>query len=271
MPIEIAVNKPTSVKSPKPPKKEANELAAFTEYMIRVMSERFRNQAIKALNAGTVEKFADAQTGNYAKIFLNLAGSVTSKMIAQFGDYRIEEMVSKVLGKVDKRARDEFYSRIENTIGISSKELAATEAMKSTTEALMLETSQWVKKLRDETMELYTSNTLRAMTLGTGLEGVLDEFDQMEEKRKGHAKFTARNQINTYNSVSTKIRAQNLGIEKGKWVTAHDERVRPSHKDRDGKEFDLAEGLYSPIDGKHLLPGTDFNCRCTYLLILPEE
>lgn len=268
---EIVAAKPTAIKAPVAPKAEANELASFSEYMVKIMSERFRNQAIRGLQASTVEKFADAQPGNFAKVFLKLAGEVQAKMLAQFGDDRIEDMVNKILRKVDKRGRDEFYARIEKTVGINSKELAATEGMKATTNALMLETSQWVKKLRDETLELYTANTLRAMTLGTGLEGILAEFDGMEEKRKNHAKFTARNQINSYNSISTKIRAQNLGITQAKWVTAHDERVRPSHAERNGKEFYLDKGLYSSMDDKYLLPGTDYQCRCTYTLILPEE
>lgn len=336
---QLTASSPTPIRTGAAPKTQERELEAVTVYMVEQISKRFLSGAINALQAGTVEKFADsamvmrkhwrtefvdrdyshlvdksgneydcydesapddcelvtvtrkeevqlydvkltkvdtryfadAQSGNYAKIFLGLAGKVTNKMLDQFSDDRIEEMVNKILKKVDNRSRDEFYSRIEKTIGISSKELAATEAMKETTNALMLETSQWVKKLRDETLELYTSNTLRAMALGNGLEGITDEFDQLKEKRKNHAKFTARNQVNNYNSISTKIRAQNLGITQAVWVTAHDERVRPSHQAREGKTFNLDEGLYSSLDGKTLLPGTDYQCRCTMTLILPEE
>jgi SPP1 gp7 family putative phage head morphogenesis protein len=268
---QLTANNPTSIRTSAAPKTQERELEAVTVFMVEQISKRFLSGAINALQVGTVEKFADAQSGNYAKIFLGLAGKVTNKMLDQFSDDRIEEMVDKILKKVDSKSRDEFYSRIEKTIGISSKELAATEAMKETTNALMLETSQWVKKLRDETLELYTSNTLRAMALGNGLEGITDEFDQLKEKRKNHAKFTARNQVNNYNSISTKIRAQNLGITQAVWVTAHDERVRPSHEAREGKTFNLDEGLYSSLDGKTLLPGTDYQCRCTMTLILPEE
>lgn len=268
---ELKAAKPTPIRVKPPTKSAERELADVMEYMVDQITKRFKNGAIKGLQAGTVEKFADAQAGNYAKVFLKLASRVQRSIVSRFDDDRIEAMVFGILDKVDNRSRDEFYSAIEGAIGISSKELAATEGMKATTNALKLETAQWVKKLRDETLEMYTSNALRAMSLGNGLDGILDEFEGMEEKRKNHAKTVARTQINTYNSLSTKIRAQNLGITQAVWVTANDERVRPSHAQRDGKVFDLDKGLYSSIDGKYLLTGVDYGCRCTARYVLPGD
>ena len=109
------------------------------------------------------------------------------------------------------------------------------------------------------------------MAQGDSLDTIVSQFDGLVAKRKNHAKFLARNQVQNYNSVTTKIRAQNLGITKAVWITAGDERVRPSHADREDKEFDLSEGLYSSFDDKYLLPGTDYNCRCTYEMIIPSE
>jgi uncharacterized protein with gpF-like domain len=59
-------------------------------------------------------------------------------------------------------------------------------------------------------------------------------------------------------------------VKRAVWDTAGDESVRASHIGRDGEEFDLAEGLYSSMDGKWLLPGVDYNCRCTARYILDD-
>lgn len=348
---ELKAAKPTPIKVKPPTKTQERELSDVMEYMVDQITKRFKNGAIKGMQVGTVEKFADsiqlvqktththyreikrhrfydaagndldeddirrasdydedlqytseeyavkqpyythsfamadcnpenflsqfrfkdAQSGNYAKVFLKLASRVQRSIVSRFDDDRIEAMVFGILDKVDTRSRDDFYSAIEGAVGISSKELAATEGMKATTNALKLETAQWVKQLRDETLEMYTSNTLRAMALGNGLDGILDEFDGLAEKRKNHSKMVARNQINNYNSISTKIRAQNLGITQGVWVASMDERTRPSHAERDGKTFDLDKGLYSSLDGKHLLTGTDYACRCTTRFIIPGD
>ncbi|MCV0420077.1 MAG: minor capsid protein [Microbacterium sp.] len=344
---EIKAEKPTPVKSPKSPRAIENEMGDFLSFMVEQMAQRFRNQALEALNVSTVEKFADiklevsrerrvidryedktvifyeereftdsggvtwsrderverqerqpvyrterfdteimasginpsdvilnfedAQTGNFAAVFLSLAKKVKRKLLKQFDDDRIEAEMRRQLGRLDKKSRDVFYSRIAAKVGIDVKDLIAREGLKSTTNALMLETAQWVKALRDESLEKFTNNTLFAMTQGESLDTIVGQFSEVVSERKNHARFLARNQVQNYNSVTTKIRAQNLGITKAIWLTAGDERVRPSHEVRDGKEFDLAEGLYSSTDGQYLLPGIDYNCRCTYELIIPAE
>jgi len=78
--------------------------------------------------------------------------------------------------------------------------------------AYQLETMQWIKKMRDDTLQQWTSQTLRQMAEGKGLPEILSEFDGMVEQRKGHAKMIARTQISTFNSLTSKARAQNLGI-----------------------------------------------------------
>ena len=171
--------------------------------------------------------------------------------------------------KVNKRNKKELYGRLESQIGISRDELEATEGLTFQINAYKLETSQWVKKLRDETLEDWTANTLRLMADGKGLPEIMTQFDGMVEKRKGNAKMVARTQIASFNSLTTKARAQNLGLTRAVWVTSGDERVRRSHATRNGKEFDLSEGLYSPQDGKTLLPGTDYQCRCDYRILIP--
>jgi len=286
---EIKAEKPTPIKSPKSPRSIENEMGDFLSFMVEQMAQRFRNQVLDQLNVSTVDKFADealdpadavtlsrhafkdAQTGNFAAILLRLAKKTKRKLLKQFDDTRIEAETRKQLSKLDRKSREAFYSRIAAKVGIDVKDLIAREGLKSTTNALMLETAQWVKKLRDESLESFTNNTLFAMTQGESLDTIVDNFSGIVSERKNHARFLARNQVQNYNAISTKIRAQNLGITQAIWRTAGDERVRPSHADRDGKTFDLAEGLYSSVDGKFLLVGTDYNCRCDQELIIPAE
>lgn len=270
---EIKASKPMPLKAPGTPRAQERELAEAALFMVEQISQRFRNQVFKALNQSTVEKFADAsgQGGNYAKAYLRMADRVRRKLLKQFDDKRIEELVQTILDKVNRRNRTELYSKVEKRIGLSSLELTQTEGLMASMNALNLETAQWVKKLRDETLEMYTANSLRAMTQGSSLAEIMEQFDGLVEKRKNHAKFTARNQIANFNSITTKLRAQNLGITRARWITSRDERVRPCHKKRNGKEFDLDKGLYSSCDGKWLLPGVDYQCRCDYELIIPAE
>lgn len=267
---QVTAAKPTPIKSPKSPRGIENELGSMIEFMVETMAKRFRNQVLNQLQVRTVEKFADAQTGNFASILLRLSKAAQKSILKQFSDGRIDTITQQMLGKLDKKSKEEFYKRVAAKTGINIADLIAKEGMKSTTNALMAETSQWIKTLRDDTFQKFTNNTLFAMSQGESLDTIVNQFDDVVSERKNHAQFLARNQVQNYNSVTTKIRAQNLGITKAVWETAGDERVRPSHADREGKEFDLAEGLYSSYDDLYLLPGTDYNCRCTYTMIIPE-
>lgn len=267
---ELTAAKPTPIKAPKSPRGIENELAAVIEFMIAQMAQRFKNQVLGGLHVSTVDKFADAQTGNFASVLLRLSKAAGKSILKQFSNERIDTITQKALGKLDKKSKEEFYKRVAAKTGINVADLIAKEGLKSTTNALVAETSQWIKTLRDDTFQKFTNNTLFAMSQGESLDTIVEQFDGIVSERKNHAKFLARNQVQNYNSITTKIRAQNLGITKAVWETAGDERVRPAHADREGKEFDLAEGLYSADDGLHLLPGTDYNCRCTYTMIIPE-
>lgn len=267
---QITAAKPTPIKAPKSPRGIENELADMLEFMIAQMAQRFQNQVLGQLQARTVEKFADAQTGNFASILLKLSKAAAKKLLQQFSNERIDTISQKALSKLDKKSKEEFYKRVAAKTGINVADLIAKEGMKPTTNALVAETAQWIKTLRDDTFQKFTNNTLFAMSQGESLDTIVSQFDDVVAERKNHAKFLARNQVQNYNSITTKIRAQNLGITKAIWETAGDERVRPSHADREGQEFDLAEGLYSSLDDLYLLPGADYNCRCTYTMIIPE-
>jgi len=259
------------IRSPLAPKSQTHELDRVIAYMISEITERYKNNVILGLHKSTIAKFSDAQTGNYAKVVTMLANKTNRRLMKQFANKRIDKMVNNVLNKVNTRNQQQLYDLVERRIGIPSSELIATEGLKANINALMLETSAWVKKLRDNTLAEYSANTLRAMAVGGSLEDVMKNFEGVVEKRKNHARFIARNQIANFNTITGKIRAQNLGITEGIWRTSEDERVRHSHAVRDGKKFDVSKGLYSSTDGKSLLPGIDYQCRCYTEYVIPED
>lgn len=286
----ISAENGAEIDGPDPLKKNERQYGQAMEEMVDLMARIFKHQAVQELNKSTVEKFADAkpvlspedvallnqhqfadaQVGNFASVFLGLARKVTRKLQKRFSFERLERLARNNLDEVNQRGREQFYKRVEDTVGINANRLAQEEGLKPKTNALMLETAQWSKKLRDQVLEEFTSNALRIMAEGGALEDVLSGLDEIQEKRKGQARMIARTQVSTFNSIMTKTRAQNLGITKAVWKTATDERVRRCHQVRNGKEFDLDKGLYASCDGKWLLPGVDYNCRCTYRMVIPE-
>ena len=71
---------------------------------------------------------------------------------------------------------------------------------------------------------------------------------------KKHAAFIARDQTEKLNASLTQIRNQQLGIERYRWITRRDDKVRPLHRRRHGKVFSWDR---PPSDGH---PGQPINC-----------
>lgn len=244
--------------------------------MTREASKQFRNQTLKKLNKGTIKKFdgsefKDAQIGNYAVIFDKLSRQAKRKIRRRFNNKRVRNEVAKILRSVNSANQRAFYTNIEDQIGINMKQLIAEEGLNPQMNALILETQAWVEKELDDSLAYFANDTLRVMSGGASYTEVMDAYEEQSEKRLNNAKFIARNQISTFNGLSNNLRYRKLGIKQAEWITAGDERVRPAHKERDGKVYDLNVGLYSSKDGKTLFPGTDFNCRCIGRPIIPME
>jgi len=274
MAIDVTAPKETEAKEVNYPRGFEKRFERAMTKMVDAMYQQFENQAILALNQTTIDKFEDAknkQIGNYAEVFKTLSARTVRKIKKRFNNRRIKKLTNDILSALSKQTQKELYNSIQVATGISQDELVKQENLNPETNALMAETEEWVKRLRDDNLTEMVASTLRNMSLGNDIQGVLKEYKKLEKKSKNNAKFVARQQLATYNSLQNKIRYQNLGITKAIWITAKDERVRPSHADREGKEFDLSKGLYSSIDKKYLLPGIDWNCRCVYKVIIPEE
>ena len=262
---------PKNIKTPSPLRSVEREFSSEMVKMVDQISKRFKNQVFDEMNKGTIEKFADAQIGNFAVIFLKLVKNVKNKLFRQYSDDRIQNLVDQTTGKINRRNQKLLYEAVEKEIGIDTRVLIKEEGISSTINAFRIETEVWVQRLRNKTLEDFTANSLRVMSEGGSLSDVLIEFNDNVDKSKKNARMMARTQTSTFNSLLTKVRAQKLGITKAVWETSLDERTRKCHAARQGKEFDLSEGLYSSCDGKILLPGTDWNCRCTCTLIISDD
>jgi len=109
---------------------------------------------------------------------------------------------------------------------------------------------------------------IKKTLLGTDIDqGV---FNRIETR----AELIARDQVGKLNGQMTKIRQEDLGIDRYIWRTAMDERVRDSHEVLQGMLCQWNDGsIYSQNDGETWddrdsigayvgEPGEDYQCRC---------
>lgn len=81
---------------------------------------------------------------------------------------------------------------------------------------------------------------------------------------KAKLNFWARDQAGNFVANQTKAMFNKYGLERYRWITKGDSRVRDYHAVLDGLEFFFGE---SPIGYE---PGEDYACRCGYELVQSE-
>ena len=260
--------KPVKVKPLRTPRALEQELDNFIKFMVKTSTKRFETKVLNAMNKSTVDKFQDAQTGNYAKIFNKLVKQFERSINQQFSSKRIQDYIKKLYKRTDKMNDKAFYHAIQSKVGVDAKSIIGTDGLNSFVNAKSLETIGQVVKLKNDMLQNLSQNTLRLMSAGKNLETLYEEVTNTKQKNLNKSELVSRNELKAFNTQLNNKRASNLGIQKAVWNTVGDERSRPCHVKRDGLEFDIEKGLYHSCDGEWLKPGEEINCRCfaTYVV-----
>lgn len=107
-----------------------------------------------------------------------------------------------------------------------------------------------------------------AFASGQRFEVLAKEVERIGGITARRAKLIARDQTAKMASAFNQIRQVGVGITRYVWSTSHDERVRKSHADLNGKEFAWKDP--PEVDGEKANPGQPVNCRCVGLPVINE-
>ncbi|RLC88284.1 MAG: hypothetical protein DRJ03_03285 [Chloroflexi bacterium] len=119
--------------------------------------------------------------------------------------------------------------------------------------------------------------------VGTGIrheelaKQIIGKMNNPDAKIKKRAKLIAQNETINLLADLNKQRSEALGINRFRWQTAEDERVRgtpggkypdaiPSHYALNGQEFSWGEGAKTEVG--YIFPGTEINCRCIAINVI---
>lgn len=113
-----------------------------------------------------------------------------------------------------------------------------------------------IERIKGEESLLKRRILQKIVDYANGESAKLDITDLVREGYEGSdklARLFARDQMQRFNKACTLSTFRNAGVTKVKWVTCGDIRVRKSHKELNGKIFDV-NNLPKEVD--------DYNCRC---------
>jgi len=162
---------------------------------------------------------------------------------------------------VNKR---QFYSSIENAVGVNMQSIIQNEALEDILVATTSENVALIRSIPDEYFKKLESIVYTGTTQGNNATSMIKEIQKLGHSTTKRARLIARDQTSKLNSALNQKRQTNLGVEEYIWRTAGDGRVRESHANKNGKIFrwDTPPKDTGP-------PGQDIQCRCVAQPIIP--
>lgn len=184
--------------------------------------------------------------------------------------------VRRLIGNVD--------GVVCRNISMAFKSCLAVDVFMHNSALLNRATSEWYalqSQLINSIVSTYTDKLgtiiSNAVQRGTMYKDVYADVKHLYDITDNRAKFIARNEIGNLNAITTKIRQQEAGINFYEWSTSSDERVRESHREKEGKLYYWNRSTPGEVNGRRinpapaLHPGMDYNCRCVAISILDTE
>lgn len=147
----------------------------------------------------------------------------------------------RIFGRKSKTIPEEFFDRIESTLTQgarqTAKDIGATAPF-------------------DLTVEFELRTPEAAQALEANARRTREELAKQPGITRRRAKAIGRDQTEKLNGDATEDRNEAVGVEDYRWNTQEDSKVRPEHKEREGKIFKWSR---PPSDGH---PGEPAECRC---------
>lgn len=251
------------------------ELDNFLSFMSQEVGNRYKNQVLNKLNVSTVNKFKDAQTGNFGVVFNGLSKIAIKMLLNQFSNKRIEKYIKALYARVNIANQKDIYKAIQGDLGINVLDIIKTDGLNGFVNANSLKTLLQIQATRDKAIEDMSTNLLRLMVSGQSLDTLYEEVENVTGKNKTKSTLVARQELTVFNSQLNKKRALNLGFSQRKWNavggSSENDRTRKCHTARDGKFYPTDGKLYSSCDGKSLEVGEEINCRCWDTFVMDLE
>lgn len=127
----------------------------------------------------------------------------------------------------------------------------------------------YIQKWHDEQVLKLRQKVQKNVQKGFRAEELIKDIQYERRVSFNKAKFLAKQETSLMVSKYRQIRYEEVGVKKYMWSTSHDVRVRPDHKELQGKIFRFDQ---PPVTDHSTMarnnPGEDYGCRCVAIPVL---
>jgi SPP1 gp7 family putative phage head morphogenesis protein len=198
-------------------------------------------------------RLIEANPALWPRIIGELESSVLSSSIEKSD----QMILTQIFVFIEQRSKEGLQKQIKFLTG---KELWIGRHPTNLLQLFIEEQLRLIKSVQTEQLDKIALVIKRGIREGRLTKDIAKEIQQITGISKKRARLIATNSTLTYSGAITKQNQIEAGFTKYKWQTSNDERVRNSHKERDGKIF-----LWT-VPGPH--PRSEINCRCDAIPVL---
>jgi len=229
----------------------AKVLRAYVREELKIIREFIPEMTEEALLNGIQ---ADARQDGWIG---NILDKVTKAIEERL---RPLEGVIKIFNRVKDFARKQQEKIFESVFGASPKR-GKTSDYDKIKEDFINDNLALIKSIDSRTVEAIryalSRNIIKAANKARIIEELTETIKHIGSVNEKRAVLIATDQVGKLNSQLVQYEQMKNGVKSYIWQTMKDDRVRPAHKEREGKKFDWD----NPPEGGH--PGWAYRCRCT--------
>lgn len=186
--------------------------------------------------------------------------SLTERLVAM-----ASAMVRRILGLEAKRHTETFMATAKRVLGIDLSAVVRQDDLSGYLENAVTRNVGLIKGLAADTAKRIQTAVTTAVINGVPAKDLRKQLSAEFGMSDRRARLIARDQIAKLTSDLNRERHLQAGVTSYTWMTSHDERVRPLHRDLDGEVYEYGKPTGAE-DG--LPPGQPIMCRCVAIGIV---
>ena len=181
---------------------------------------------------------------------------VRAAVDASFDTAELERTAGQYAERVSGHQRANLQRQVKAALGVDGV-ITPDAKLRAMIDGFVHENVALITKLKGRVLDDIEGVVTRAVTSGATWESAAKEISARFGIEERHARLIARDQISKVHGQIARMRHQELGLKRYRWITKRDHRVRKSHRERESKIYTYEGPGQAPE-----LPGQAIACRC---------
>jgi SPP1 gp7 family putative phage head morphogenesis protein len=195
------------------------------------------------------------------------------KLVKRWNDNfdKAAEDLAKYFAKSVAQRSDKQLQSILRRGGFSVK-FTMTQPMRDVLNATIGQNIALIKSIPQQYLADVEGLTMRSVQTGRDMGFLSKELQKTYGVTKTRAALIARTQNNMATAAMHRVRQEQLGITKARWVHSHAGKTpRPTHLRNDGKLYEVSKGWFDPDPKvrRWIQPGELIHCKCFSKSVIP--